>query len=182
MRGDMKFSCSGTLASMACGLPYAIAAAVAYPDRQVIAVVGDGSMAMLMGDLVTLKKYGLNVKLVVIKNNTLGQIKWEQMVFLGNPEYACELEPIDFGKVAEGCGIGTVRIEDAEHCGAQLRDALAQKGPVLIEAIVDPNEPPMPPKIEAAQALHFAESLVRGTPHAGKIALTVASDTVRELV
>jgi pyruvate dehydrogenase (quinone)/pyruvate oxidase len=182
MRGDMKFSCSGTLASMACGLPYAIAAAVAYPDRQVILVIGDGSTSMLMGDLVTLRKYGLNVKMIVIKNDSLGQIKWEQMVFLGNPEYVCELEPIDFTKVAEGCGISAVRIDDAGRCGAQLRDALAAKGPCLIEAVVDPNEPPMPPRIEAKQALHFAESLIRGTPNAGKIALTVASDTVRELV
>jgi pyruvate dehydrogenase (quinone)/pyruvate oxidase len=182
MRGDMKFSCSGTLASMACGLPYAIAAAVAYPERQVVAVIGDGSMAMLMGDLVTLKKYGLNVKLIVIKNDSLGQIKWEQMVFLGNPEFGCELEPIDFTKVAEGCGIAAVRIDEAEQCGPQLRDAIAAKGPFLIEAVVDPNEPPMPPKVEPRQALHFAESLVRGTPNAGKIALTVASDTVRELV
>ena len=182
MRGDMKFSCSGTLASMACGLPYAIAAAIAYPDRQIVLVIGDGSTAMLMGDLVTLKKYGLNVKLIVIKNDALGQIKWEQMVFLGNPEYACELEPIDFTKVAEGCGIAAIRIDQAEQCAGQLREALARNGPCLIEAVVDPNEPPMPPKIEAKQALHFAESLVRGTPNAGKIALTIASDTVRELV
>ena len=182
MRGDMKFSCSGTLASMACGLPYAIAAAVAYPERQVIAVVGDGSASMLMGDIVTLRKYGLNVKLIVVKNDVLGQIKWEQMVFLGNPEYVCELEPIDFTKVAEACGVAAVRIEEAERCGEQLRDALARNGPCLIEAIVDPHEPPTPPKIEARQALNFAKSLIGGTPNAGKIALTVASDTVRELV
>jgi pyruvate dehydrogenase (quinone)/pyruvate oxidase len=182
MRGDMMFSCSGTLASMACGLPYAIGAATAFPDRQVVAVIGDGSAAMLMGDFVTLRKYNLDAKIIVIKNDALGQIKWEQMVFLGNPEYGCELEPIDFTKIAEGVGIPAVRIEDPARCGEQLRDALSRKGPCLIEAVVDPNEPPMPPKIEAKQALKFAESLVRGTPNAGKIALTVASDTVRELV
>jgi pyruvate dehydrogenase (quinone)/pyruvate oxidase len=182
MRGDMLFSCSGTLASMACGLPYAIGASTAYPDRQVVAVIGDGSAAMLMGDLVTLRKYGLNAKILVIKNDTLGQIKWEQMVFLGNPEYGCELEPIDFTRVAEACGVPAIRIEDPERCGEQLREALSRQGPCLIEAVVDPNEPPMPPKIEVKQALHFAESLVRGTPNAKKIALTVASDTVRELV
>ncbi|HET7317082.1 MAG TPA: thiamine pyrophosphate-dependent enzyme [Sphingomicrobium sp.] len=182
IRGDMMFSCSGTLASMACGLPYAIGASTAYPGRQVVAIIGDGSAAMLMGDFVTLAKYGLDAKIIVIKNNALGQIKWEQMVFLGNPEYGCELEPIDFTRVAEGVGIPSVRIDDAARCGEQLREALSRKGPCLIEAVVDPNEPPMPPKIEAKQALHFAESLVRGTPNAGKIALTVASDTVRELV
>lgn len=182
MRGDMRFSCSGMLATMACGLPYAIAAAIAYPDRQVVAFVGDGGLSMLLGELVTLKKYNLNVKVIVIKNNVLGQIKWEQMVFLGNPEYVCELEPIDFDKVAEACGIGGVRIEDAEKCGGQLREALAQPGPALIEAVVDPHEPPMPPSIDFKQAKHFAEALAKGTPNRGKIALTVASDVVREVV
>jgi pyruvate dehydrogenase (quinone) len=182
MRGDMQFSCSGTLASMACGLPYAIGACIAFPNRQVVAVIGDGSAAMLMGDLVTLKKYDLNAKIIVIKNNTLGQIKWEQMVFLGNPEFACELEPIDFAKVAEGCGINAVSIEDATRCGEQLREALATPGACLIEAVVDPYEPPMPPKVEVKQALHMAEALARGTPDAMKTALTLASDTVRELV
>ncbi|MBV9559626.1 MAG: pyruvate oxidase, partial [Bradyrhizobium sp.] len=146
MRPGQQFSCSGTLASMACGLPYAIGASIAYPGRQIISVIGDGAMAMLMGDLVTLRKYNLDVKLVVIKNNALGQIKWEQMVFLGNPEYGCELEPIDFVEVARGCGIAGVHIEDPERCGDQLREALATPGPCLIECVVDPNEPPMPPK------------------------------------
>jgi pyruvate dehydrogenase (quinone) len=182
MRGDQMFSCSGNLASMACGLPYSIAAAVAHPGRQVVCVIGDGSTAMLMGDLVTLKKYGLNVKMIVIKNNTLGMIKWEQMVFLGNPEYGCELEPIDFVKVAEGCGLRAVRIEDAGRCSHQLREVMAEPGPCLIEAVVDPHTPPMPPKVAPDQALHLAQALARGTPNRGRIALTIASDTVRELV
>jgi pyruvate dehydrogenase (quinone)/pyruvate oxidase len=182
MRGSMQFSCSGTLASMACGLPYAIGASIAYPNRQVVAVVGDGSAAMLMGDFVTLKKYNLNAKIIVIKNNALGQIKWEQMVFLGNPEFGCELEPIDFARIAEGCGIKAITIDDPGRCGEQLREALATPGPCLIEAVVDPYEPPMPPKIEAKQAIHMAEALAKGTPHAMKTALTLASDTVRELV
>ncbi|HEY6047738.1 MAG TPA: thiamine pyrophosphate-dependent enzyme, partial [Sphingomicrobium sp.] len=182
IRGDMKFSCSGTLASMACGLPYAIAAATAYPNRQVVSVIGDGSAAMLMGDFVTLRKYNLNAKIIVIKNNTLGQIKWEQMVFLGNPEYGCELEPIDFARVAEGCGIDAVRIEDPGRCADQLKQALATPGPCLIEAVVDPYEPPMPPKIELKQALNMGKALAKGTPHALDTALTLASDTVRELV
>jgi pyruvate dehydrogenase (quinone)/pyruvate oxidase len=182
IRGEMMFSCSGTLASMACGLPYAIGATAAFPNRQVVAVIGDGSAAMLMGDFVTLKKYGLNAKIIVIKNNTLGQIKWEQMVFLGNPEYGCELEPIDFTRVAEGCGINAVRIEDPARCGDQLREALTAAGPCLIEAVVDPFEPPMPPNIEVKQAMNMAKSLAKGTPHAIDTALTLASDTVRELV
>jgi pyruvate dehydrogenase (quinone)/pyruvate oxidase len=182
IRGHMMFSCSGNLATMACGLPYAIAAAVAYPARQVVAFVGDGGLTMLMGELATCVKYGLDVKIVVIKNNALGQIKWEQMVFLGNPEYVCELQPIDFPTVARGFGVSAFTIDDPKQCGETLREALATPGPVLIEAVVDPHEPPMPPKVTLKQAQHFAQSLVRGTPAAKKIALTVASDTVREIV
>jgi pyruvate dehydrogenase (quinone) len=182
IRGSMQFSCSGTLATMACGLPYAIGAAIAYPDRQVVAVIGDGSAAMLMGDFVTLRKYNLNAKIIVIKNNALGQIKWEQMVFLGNPEFGCELEPIEFTDIAKGCGIDTVRIEDPARCGEQLREALSRPGPCLIEAVVDPFEPPLPPRIGLKDAKNMAEALAKGTPHAMKTALTLASDTVRELV
>ncbi len=182
MRGNMMFSCSGNLATMACGLPYANAAAVAYPGRQVVAFVGDGGLTMLMGEIATAMKYQLDVKIIVIKNNTLGQIKWEQMVFLGNPEYVCELQPIDFATVARGFGAHAFTITDPKACADTLRQALAMPGPVLIEAVVDQNEPPMPPKVNAKQALHFAEALVRGTPNASKIALTVMSDKVREIV
>ena len=129
MRGNMMFSCSGNLATMACGLPYAIAAAVAYPGRQVVAFVGDGGLTMLIGELATAVKYDLDVKIVVIKNNTLGQIKWEQMVFLGNPEYACELQPIDFAAVARGFGATGFTIDDPATCGDILRQALAHAGP-----------------------------------------------------
>src|SRR3546814_14829258 len=91
MRGTMMFSCSGNLATMACGIGYAIAAAIAYPERRVVAVIGDGSTSMLMGDLVTLRKYGLDVKLIVIKYDRIGMIKGGQMVFLGNKEFVSDL-------------------------------------------------------------------------------------------
>lgn len=182
MRDGMMFSCSGNLASMACGLPYAIAAAVAYPDRQVVCFIGDGGMSMLLGELATCVKYNLNIKIVVIKNNALGQIKWEQMVFLGNPEYVCELQPIDFATVARGFGIAGWSVDDPAKCGEVLREVMAAPGPALVEAMVDPHEPPMPAKATLKQAAHLAEALARGTPARRKIALTVASDTVRELV
>lgn len=181
MRGQ-KYSLSGTLASMANGLCYAIAAQVAYPDRQSVAFVGDGGFSMLMAEFATAVKYDLPIKVIVIKNNTLGMIKWEQMVFLGNPEYGCELQPIDFAAFARACGGTGFTVRDPQECGDALSQALNTPGPVLVEAEVDPFEPPMPPKIKAGQALKFAESLARGTPHRGRIALTVASDKVRELV
>jgi len=182
LREGQMFSCSGNLATMACGLPYAVAAAVAYPDRQVVAFVGDGGLTMLIGELATCVKYGLNVKVVVIKNDALGQIKWEQMVFLGNPEYVCELQPIDFVAVARGFGVTAFTIDDPAQCATTLRQALETPGPVLIEAVVDPNEPPMPPKTTFEQVKHFGEALAKGTPHANKIALTVAADKIREIV
>ncbi len=180
-RGQMH-SVSGNLASMACGLPYAIAAQIAHPDRQCIAFVGDGGFSMLMAELATCVKYNLPVKIVIIKNNTLGQIKWEQMVFLGNPEYGVELHPIDFAAFARACGAVGFTIDDPAQCGAVLDQALATPGPVVIEAVVDPFEPPMPAKITPEQAKHFAESLIKGEPNREKIALTVMADKVRELI
>jgi pyruvate dehydrogenase (quinone)/pyruvate oxidase len=180
-RGQMC-SLSGNLASMANGLPYAIAAQIAYPNRQVVAMVGDGGFTMLMGEFATSVKYGLPIKVVVIKNNSLGQIKWEQMVFLGNPEYGCDLQPIDFAAFARACGAKGYTIDDPASCGDILDLALSEPGPALIEAVVDPHEPPMPPKVTFEQAQKFAESLIRGTPHRGRIALTVLADRVRELI
>lgn len=182
LRRGQQFSLSGNLASMANGFPYAIAAQLAYPERQVVAFVGDGGFSMLMAELSTCVKYRLPVKIVVIKNNTLGQIKWEQMVFLGNREYGVELEPIDHVKLAEACGAIGYSIADPSECGRVMEQALKTPGPVVIEAVVDPNEPPMPPKITRDQAVKFAKSLVRGEPNREKIALTAISDRVRELV
>ena len=104
IRRGQRFSLSGTLASMASGLPYAMAAQIAYPSRQCVAFVGDGGFEMLMAEFATCVQYKLPVKIVVLKNNVLGMIKWEQMVFLGNPEYGVQLNPIDFVKFAEACG------------------------------------------------------------------------------
>ena len=175
-------SLSGTLATMANGLPYTIAAQIAYPDRQCIGFVGDGGLTMLMGEFATAVKYQLPIKIVVINNNTLGQIKWEQMVFLGNPEYACELSPIDFAAFAHACGGTGFRIEEPRDCGRILDKALGTKGPVLIDAVVDPNEPPMPPKVTLDQAEKLAKAMAKGTPNRKEIALTIASDKVREMV
>jgi pyruvate dehydrogenase (quinone) len=180
-KGQM-YSCSGNLATMACGFPYAIAAQAAYKDRPVFAFVGDGGFTMLMGELATCVKYKLPVRIVVIKNNFLGQIRWEQMVFLGNPEYVCDLQPIDFAGVARAFGVSSFVIDDPNRCGAILDQALATEGPVLIEAVVDPDAPPMPAKINASQALHFAEAIARGEKDAGSIIRDIAGEKIRELV
>jgi pyruvate dehydrogenase (quinone) len=180
-RGQMH-SLSGTLATMAPGLPYTLAAQVAYPHRQCVAFVGDGGFSMLMADFVTAVKYKLPIKVVIIKNDTLGQIKWEQMVFLGNPEYGVQLQPIDFAEFAHACGGVGFTVDDPKECGDTIDQFLNAPGPAILQAVVDPLEPPMPGKIKAEQALHFAQSLARGEPNRKKIALTVASDKVREMV
>jgi pyruvate dehydrogenase (quinone)/pyruvate oxidase len=116
------------------------------------------------------------------RNQDLGHIKWEQLVFLGNPEYGCELQPIDFASVARACGGAGFTVDDPAECGDVIDKALRTPGPALVEAVVDPYEPPMPANITIDQAAKFARSLALGQPHRMKIALTVASDKVRELI
>ena len=136
----------------------------------------------MMADFVTAVKYKLPIKIVIIKNNTLGQIKWEQMVFLGNPEYGVDLHPIDFPAFARACGGVGFSVDEPSECGRMMEEFLNTPGPALMEAVVDPFEPPMPAKVKAEQALHFVESLARGEPNRKKIALTTLSDKVKELI
>ncbi|HUK16967.1 MAG TPA: thiamine pyrophosphate-dependent enzyme [Bryobacteraceae bacterium] len=178
----MQFSLSGSLATMGNGLPYSIGAAVAYPNRQVVCIVGDGGLTMLMGELATLVKYKLNVKVIVVKNNTLGQIKWEQMVFEGNPEFGVELQPIDFAGIAMSCGAAGFTIENPDEAEETLRRALAHDGPAVVQAVVDPNEPPSPGNISTDQFIKFSEALLKGQKDGLKILKTVMKDKIREVV
>lgn len=181
IRKGMKFSLSGTLASMACGLPYAIAAQVAYPDRQCIAFVGDGGFSMLMAEFATAVQYNLPIKIIIIKNNTLGMIRWEQMAFLGNPEYGVEFSPIDFAAYAEACGGRGYSITEPAEVRTIIGQAFSEKKkPTIIEAYVDPFEPPMPPKVDMKLIRNMAESLARGQPYGGRIGLTLFRDKVHE--
>lgn len=176
-RGQM-FSCSGNLATMASGLPYALGAQVAFPARQVIAFVGDGAFTMLMGEILTAVKYNLPIKVVILKNDAFGQIKWEQIVFLGNPEYGVRLQAADWPAWARAAGAEGYHVEDPSHLGSVMREFLSSPHPAVLEAVVDPNEPPMPAKIKPEQAAHFAEALLRGQPGGGRIALTLFRDKV----
>ena len=182
MRDEMKFSLSGLLATMANGLPYSIGAAVAYPDRQVVCIVGDGGLTMLMGEIATLVKYKLPVKVVVVKNNVLGEIKWEQLVMEAEPDFGVDLQPIDFAGFARSCGAAGFTIENPTDAERILRQALEHPGPAVIEAVVDPNEPPLPGNISAEQALHFGEAMAKGTKNGWKIIKTVMEDKIREVV
>ena len=173
----MKFSLSGTLASMACGLPYAIAAKIAYPQRQSIAFVGDGGFSMLMGEFATAVQHKLPIKVIILKNNVLGMIRWEQMAFLGNPEFGIEFSPIDFAKFAESCGGIGYTIKKPEEIDSIMKLALVEQKentrPILVEAYVDAYEPPMPPRIEPEFVKNIAESFLKGQPHKERIGLTL---------
>ncbi len=182
IKARQMFSCSGNLATMAPGLPYAIGAQVAYPGRQVIAFVGDGGFTMLMGEMLTAVKHQLPIKVVIIKNDVLGQIKWEQIVFLGNPQYGVQLQPADFVAWARAAGAAGYHVEDPARIQDVMREFLAYPGPALLECAVDPNEPPMPAKIKPEQAEHFAQALLKGQPQGPRIALTLFRDKVDELL
>jgi pyruvate dehydrogenase (quinone)/pyruvate oxidase len=180
LRGKQQFSFSGTNCSMAAGLPYAIGAQAAYPGRQIIVFTGDGSLTMQLGDFLTCVQHNLPVKIVVIKNNTLGLIKWEQMVFLGNPEYGVHFAPMDFVKFAQACGARGLRIDDPQRCSDQIKEALNWEGPAILECVVDAHEPPMPAKIKREQAVHMYQALAEGTPNRKQIALTIVGDVLEE--
>jgi pyruvate dehydrogenase (quinone) len=181
IRGTQQFSCSGTLATMAPALPYAIAAKLAFPERASIAFIGDGGFSMLMAEFLTAVKYDLPIVVVIIKNDVLGQIKWEQIVFLGNPQYGVELHNPDFAKFAEICGGVGFKVEHPDQIRPALQQALIANKPAIVEVTVDPLEPPMPPKVTLKQTAHFAEALAKGQPKGGKIALTLFRDKLNEL-
>jgi pyruvate dehydrogenase (quinone)/pyruvate oxidase len=165
---------------MAAALPYAIGAAAAYPGRQVVAFTGDGSMTMQLGDFLTAVQHRLPIKIVVIKNNTLGLIKWEQLVFLGNPEYGVNFAPLDFVKFAEAAGARGIRIDDPTTCAARLREAFTWDGPVIVESVVDEHVPPIPAKVTTEQVTKLTEAMRQGTPNRNRIALQMVKDMLDE--
>jgi pyruvate dehydrogenase (quinone)/pyruvate oxidase len=181
-RGSMRFAWPGTLAPAGCALPYAIGAATAHPGRRSVCITGDGALTPQIGELATLARYGMDLKVLVLKNNLLAQLRWEQLIQLGHQEYATELHPVDFAAVAQGFGVASFAIERPEDCADAMAEAMATAGPVLIEAFVDPFEPPLPPKATLTQAAQLAEALARGAAGKRRIALTLASDTVRQLI
>src|SRR5690606_34259503 len=179
IRGTQRFGVSGTLASMGGGVPYAIAAALAYPGRQVVAIVGDGGLSMSLAELATCVRYRLPVRIIVINNSSLGQIKWEQMMFLGNPEFGCDLTPMDFAQVAQGCGMRGRRIRTPAEVGEALDELLAAEGPALLDAVVDPDEPMLPPVRREDYVRKLQAALDAGTPGRGQIEAALREEPAR---
>jgi pyruvate dehydrogenase (quinone) len=182
IREDREFYLSGTLATMAPGLPYSIAIQHARPGRQVIAYVGDGGFAMLMAEFHTATRYNLPIKVIINNNNSLGQILWEQMV-LGYPEHGVRFgEPVpDYAAWARGCGGFGVHVSKPGDLPGALQEAFAHPGPALVDVAVDPNEPPLPGKVSYEQAKKFATAFLHGQPHKAAIATTLFKDKIEQL-
>jgi len=149
LRPNQRLTGTGMLASMAPGLSFAIAAQFAYPDRQSVAIVGDGGFAMLMAELTTAVAYKLPVKIILLKNNSLAEVKFEQRE-IGNQNYGCDLSPIDFVAFARACGASGFRCEKPSEVKQAVQAAFASPGAALVEAIVDAEEKPSKPDELAA--------------------------------
>jgi len=182
IRGGREFFLSGNLATMAPGLPYAIGIQHAFPGRQVIAYVGDGGFAMLMAEFLTAIKHKLPVKVVINNNNSLGQILWEQMV-LGYPEHGVRYpEPfVDYSSFATANGALGIKVDRPDTVRPAIERALGHAGPALVDVNVNPDEPPLPGKVEHQQAKKFAEAFLRGQPRMSTIATTLFRDKIEQL-
>ena len=133
---------------------------MAFPERQVLALVGDGGFAMTMMEVITAVKYSRPVKIVVFNNSKLGMIKFEQEV-MGYPEWGVDLNPVDFASVAKGMGAQGLRVEEPGGLEEGVEEMLSHGGPFVLDVVVDPNERPMPPKLTFKQAKNYVISLFK---------------------
>jgi pyruvate dehydrogenase (quinone) len=182
IRDGREFFLSGNLATMAPGLPYAVGIQHAFPGRQVIAYVGDGGFAMLMAEVLTAIDHNLPVKVVINNNNSLGQILWEQMV-LGYPEHGVRHpEPfVDYAAFASANGALGIKVGRPADVRPAIRQALQHAGPAVVDVNVNPDEPPLPGKVEYDQAKKFAQAFLRGQPRKATIATTLFRDKIEQL-
>lgn len=146
--------------SMANALPHAIGAQLADRSRQVVSMSGDGGLAMLLGELLTVRLHRLPVKIVLFNNASLGMVELEMLVD-GMVEFETDHEPTNFAAIATGAGIDAIRCEDPAQVRATLVDGLARPGPVLMEFVTDANALSIPPAITAEQIKGFALSASR---------------------
>ena len=159
---------------MANALPQAIGAQFCYSGRQVIAMAGDGGLAMLMGDLLTLTQYDLPVKILVFNNSVLGMVKLEMEV-AGLPDYQTDLKNPNFAKLAEAIGMMVVRIENPADVSSGLERALQHSGPALIDVVTDPNALSLPPRIAPEMVVGFGLTM-------GKLVLSGRIDEVVDTI
>jgi pyruvate dehydrogenase (quinone) len=172
VRRGMMASLSGNLATMGPGVPYAIAAKFAWPDRPVIALVGDGAMLMNgINGLITIAHYWKEwsdprLIVMVLANRDLNQVTWEQRVMSGDPKYVGSqfVPPFAFARYAELLGLRGIRVDKPEQIASAWDEALAADRPVVYEALTDPEVPTLPPHITFEEAKNFMESMIKGDP------------------
>ncbi len=190
LRKGMRAALSGTLATMCPGVPYALAAKFAYPDRPAIACLGDGAMQMLgINALIDIAKYrdrwpNPQLVVLVLNNHDLNQVTWEQRVLAGDPKLEASQTIPDFpyARYAEMIGLRGIRVENPEDVGEAWDEALAADGPVVYEALTDPEYPPLPPHIKLDQASSMAKALLGGDPNAGRAMRQSLRGKLHELV
>ncbi|MGI8420651.1 MAG: thiamine pyrophosphate-requiring protein [Gaiellaceae bacterium] len=190
LRRGMKASLSGTLATMGPGVPYAIAAKFAFPDRVAIALVGDGAMQMSgTGELVTIAKYwerwsDPRLIVLVLHNDDLNQVTWEQRAMEGDPKFETTQGIPDFpyARYADLIGLKGIRCDDPEQLGAAWDAALAADRPVVLEAITDPEVPPLPPHISFEQARNLTHAIIHGDPDSRGIISQSFKQKVQEYI
>ncbi len=190
LRAGMMGSLSGTLATMGPGVPYAIAAKFAHPERPVFALVGDGAMQMNgINELITIGKYherwaDQRLVILVLNNRDLNQVTWEQRAMAGDPKFvgSQSLPDFPYARYAELCGLRGIKVESPEEIGPAWDEALAAGRPALIEAITDPEVPPLPPHISIAQAKSFTKAILKGDPGAGQMVKESFKQKVEEFL
>lgn len=186
IREGMKASLSGALATMCPGVPYTIAAKFAYPDRVAIALVGDGAMQMLgINGLITISKHWKDwadprLVVLVLNNGDLNMVTWEQRILSGNPEFEVSQELPDFpyARYAEMLGLKGVKVDDPDNLAAAWDEVLSADRPAVLEVVVDPNVPNIPPHISFEQMVKFTKSMLKGDPKE----LGVLNQTFKDLV
>ncbi|HET8737824.1 MAG TPA: thiamine pyrophosphate-requiring protein [Pricia sp.] len=172
IRKGMRGSLSGKLATMCPGVPYAIAAKFAYPERTVIAMVGDGAMQMLgINGLITISKYWKkwktpNLIVMVLNNGDLSLVTWEQRIMTGNPKYEASQNLPDFpyAEYGEMLGLKGIKIDKPDDIDRSFKDAFSADRPVVIDVLTDPDVPPIPPHVSAEQAGAFMKAVLKGDP------------------
>jgi len=182
----MMCSLSGGLASMGAAVPYAIAAKFAFPERPVIALVGDGAMQMNnMAELITVSKYWKDWAdprwiCMVLNNSDLNQVTWEQRAMEGDPKFEAsqDIPSVPYHKFAELIGLKGIYVDNDEQMGAAWDEALASDRPVVLEVKADPNIAPLPPHITLAQAKAFASTLMKGDPNEGNVIVETAKQVL----
>ena len=189
LRAGMMASLSGTLATMGPGVPYAIAAKFAHPHRPVFALVGDGAMQMNgINELITIAKYreswpDQRLVVLVLNNRDLNQVTWEQRAMSGDPKFegSQDLPDFPYAAYAEMLGLTGIRVDNPDDLPDAWDRALTAPGPVVFEAVTDPEVPPLPPHITLEQAKALSSALLAGDPNAGRIITQSIKQKAQEL-